>query len=150
MTRPNDPPLVSPVGLAMAGGAPGGAIYEIGAMRALDEALVGLDLRDCGAFVGVSAGAFLVSCLANGLSTRQQVRAIVKPEPDEHPFKPETFFRPAFREISGHALRTPRLFARAVSDYLSGRDGVEQLQRGEHGGMVAGPPAFDEYTHVAF
>ncbi|MEO1369430.1 MAG: lectin subunit beta, partial [Acidobacteriota bacterium] len=61
--------LTSPVGLAMAGGAPGGAIYEIGAMRALDEALIGLDLRDCGCFVGVSAGAFLTSCLANGLST---------------------------------------------------------------------------------
>ncbi|MEM8929830.1 MAG: patatin-like phospholipase family protein [Acidobacteriota bacterium] len=122
MPRAHDPPLVSPVGLAMAGGAPGGAIYEIGAMRALDEALIGLDLRDCGAFVGVSAGAFLVSCLANGLSTRQQVRAIVKPEPDEHPFKPETFFQPAVGELASRALRAPRLLGSAITDYLTGRE----------------------------
>lgn len=122
MAASADRSLASPVGLAMAGGAPGGAIYEIGAMRALDEAIVGLDLRDCGAFVGVSAGAFLVSCLANGLSTKQQVRAIVKPEPGEHPFKPETFFQPAFGELTRRLLRAPRLFGGAIADYVTGRE----------------------------
>ncbi|MCG8456585.1 MAG: patatin-like phospholipase family protein [Holophagales bacterium] len=115
-------PLASPVGLAMAGGAPGGAIYEIGAIRALDEALVGLDLRDCGCFVGVSAGAFLTSCLANGLSTSQQVRAIVKPEPGEHPFVPETFFKPAFGELAGRLIQTPRLLGGALRDFFSRRE----------------------------
>ena len=99
MTRQE--PLSPPVGLALAGGAPGGAIYEIGALRALDEAILGLDLRDCGCFVGVSAGAFLGACLANGLSTAQQVRAVVKHEPGEHPFVPEMFFRPAVRGAGG-------------------------------------------------
>ena len=33
------------VGLALAGGGPEGAIYEIGALRALDEAIEGLDLN---------------------------------------------------------------------------------------------------------
>ena len=56
---------VPPIGLALAGGAPGGAIYEIGAMRALDDALDGFSLNQCGVFVGVSAGAFLTACLAN-------------------------------------------------------------------------------------
>ncbi|MEM6793171.1 MAG: patatin-like phospholipase family protein [Acidobacteriota bacterium] len=115
-------PLVSPVGLAMAGGAPGGAIYEIGAMRALDQALVGLDLRDCGSYVGVSAGAFLVSCLANGLSTKQQVRAIVKDEPGEHPFVPENFFRPAVQELGGRLLRAPQLLGGALRDYALRRE----------------------------
>ena len=32
------------IGLALAGGGPLGAIYEIGALCALDEALAGLDL----------------------------------------------------------------------------------------------------------
>ncbi len=114
--------MTSPVGLALAGGAPGGAIYEIGALRALDEALVGLDLRDCGCFVGVSAGAFLTSCLANGLSTAQQVRAIVKDEPGEHPFVPETFFKPALGELAGRLLRTPKLLSTALGDYVSRRE----------------------------
>lgn len=114
--------LMSPVGLALAGGAPGGAIYEIGALRALDEAIIGLDLRDCGCFVGVSAGAFLSACLANGLSTAQQVRAIVKDEPGEHPFVPETFFRPAVSELSSRLLRTPKLLSTAVLDYVTRRE----------------------------
>ena len=112
----------STVGLAMAGGAPGGAIYEIGAMRALDEALIGLDLRDCDSFVGVSAGAFLTACLANGLSTAKQVRAIVKHEPGEHPFVPEIFFQPAARELGRRLLSAPRHLITALSDYLWGRE----------------------------
>ncbi|MDA8016883.1 MAG: patatin-like phospholipase family protein [Thermoanaerobaculia bacterium] len=115
--------LTSPVGLALAGGAPGGAIYEIGALRALDEAILGLDLRDCGCFVGVSAGAFLGACLANGLSTAQQVRAIVKHEPGEHPFVPETFFRPAIKELGLRLLKVPGLLGEAVRDYVTRREG---------------------------
>lgn len=110
------------IGLAMAGGAPGGAIYEIGAMRALDEALIGLDLRDCDVFVGVSAGAFLTACLANGLSTAKQVRAIVKHEPGEHPFVPEIFFQPAAKELGRRLLAAPKHLFGALRDYVGGRE----------------------------
>ncbi len=114
--------MVPPIGLALAGGAPGGAIYEIGAMHALDEALDGFDLTQCGAYVGVSAGAFLTSCLANGLHTDPQERAIVKREPGEHPFVPEIFFRPAFKEIGKRALKTPALLAGALKAYVTRRE----------------------------
>ena len=86
----------SRIGLALAGGGLEGAVYEIGALRALDDSLVGIDLhRDVCAYVGVSAGAFIASCLANGLSTKQLVRAIVKQAGVQHPFTPEIFFTPA-------------------------------------------------------
>ncbi len=114
--------LVPPIGLALAGGAPGGAIYEIGAMRALDEALDGFDLTQCGSYVGVSAGAFLAACLANGLRTGQQVRAIVKREPGEHPFVPEIFFRPAFKEIGKRLLKAPWLLGGALKAYGTRRE----------------------------
>ena len=113
---------VPTIGLALAGGAPGGAIYEIGAMRALDEALDGLDLTRCGTYVGVSAGAFLTSCLANGLSTAQQVRAIVKRDPGEHPFVPEIFFRPHFKELGKRLARAPGLLAGALVAYGTRRE----------------------------
>ncbi len=111
-----------PIGLALAGGAAGGAIYEIGAVHALDETIVGLDLNDLDVYVGVSAGAFLTACLANGLSTRQMCRAIVKPEPGEHPFVPEMFFQPALGEISSRLARTPGLVAQALGGYFSRRE----------------------------
>src|SRR4051812_7878526 len=89
---PIPPPAHSPkVGLALAGGGPEGAIYEIGALRALDEALDGLDFTRLHIYVGVSAGAFLAANLANDITTAEMCRAIVSSAPGEHPFVPETF-----------------------------------------------------------
>ena len=108
----------SRVGLALAGGGPEGSIYEIGAVRALDEVLDGIDLNDLHIYVGVSAGAFISSCLANNLSTAQMCRAIVKHEPGEHPFVPETFLSPAVGEFVRGGVRAPKLFMEGVIDVL--------------------------------
>lgn len=102
------------VGLALAGGGPAGSIYEIGAVRALDEALDGVDFNDLSIYVGVSAGAFISSCLANGLTTAQLCRAIVKPEPGEHPFVPENFLTPAVGHLARSGSRLPRLAVEAL------------------------------------
>jgi NTE family protein len=106
------------VGLAFAGGGPEGAIYEIGALRALDEAIDGLDCNALHVYVGVSAGAFIAANLANGITAAQMCRAIVKHEPGEHPFVPETFLTPAFREIARRGLTVPGLLFDAVLDYV--------------------------------
>jgi NTE family protein len=105
------------VGLALAGGGPEGAIYEIGALRAIDESLEGLDLNDLEVYVGVSAGAFLCANLANQLTPAQMARAIVKTEPGEHPFVPETFFTPALGEFLRRSASVPRLFAEALWEF---------------------------------
>ena len=39
-------PQPAKVALALAGGGPEGAIYEIGALKALEEAVEGLELQD--------------------------------------------------------------------------------------------------------
>jgi len=106
------------VGLALAGGGPEGAVYEIGVLRALDEALAGVDFNDLPVYVGVSAGAFLVANLANGITTAQNVRAIVKHEPGEHPFVPQTLFTPAVGEFVRRGLMTPGLLVDAIWAYV--------------------------------
>ena len=106
------------IGLALAAGAPEGAIYEIGALRALDEALDGMDFNDLFIYVGVSAGAFLNANLANNLTTAQMCRAIVSHEPGEHPFSPETFFTPAMGELTRSSKQLPRLFREALWEYV--------------------------------
>lgn len=116
------PPALPHVGLALAGGASEGAIYEIGALRALDEAIASHELGELGFFVGVSAGGFLSACLANGLSTAQMCRAIVKHEPGEHPFVPEIFFQPAVKEIATRLISTPRWLGSALWSYVTGRE----------------------------
>ena len=57
------------IALALAGGGPLGAIYEIGAMCALEESLLGLDFTTLQHYVGVSAGAFIAASLANGIAS---------------------------------------------------------------------------------
>jgi predicted acylesterase/phospholipase RssA len=104
------------VALALAGGGPEGAIYEIGALRALEEGIEGLDLNALDLYVGVSAGAFIGACLANGLTPAQMCRAIVKHEPGEHPFVPATFFTPALGELARRGARLPALLLTALRD----------------------------------
>ncbi|HKH44358.1 MAG TPA: patatin-like phospholipase family protein [Thermoanaerobaculia bacterium] len=105
------------IGLAIAAGAPEGAIYEIGALRALDEALDGVDFNNLYVYVGVSAGAFLNANLANNLTTAQMCRAIVSHEPGEHPFSPETFFTPAMDQLARSSKKLPRLLTEALWEY---------------------------------
>jgi NTE family protein len=112
---PGDP---TRIGLALAGGGPEGAVYEIGALRALDEAVEGLDLNDLSIYVGVSAGGFIAANLANQLTPAQMCRAIVKQEPGEHPFLPEYFFQPAFGAMGRGGRRVPRLFMEGLLEWL--------------------------------
>ena len=99
----------SSVGLACAGGVVEGAIYEVGALCALDEAIDGLSLHELDTYVGVSSGALISSLLANGVPARTLSRAIVS-EVDEDPrlnVKPEVMFSPALREYAQRLLRFP-------------------------------------------
>ena len=102
------------VGLALAGGGPGGAVYEIGALFALDEALDGLDLARLPCYVGVSAGALLAACLANGMSPELLARVLDQPVEGEEPFDPAIFFAPNYREFARRALALPALFAQMI------------------------------------
>ena len=143
------------VGLALAGGGPAGSIYEIGAVRALDEALDGLDFNNLPIYVGVSAGAFITSTLANGLTTAQLCRAIVKPEPGEHPFVPENFLSPAFGHYARSGARLPRLLIEVMQDAirhptdLSLIESLTRLSRALPVGLFDNEP-IRSYLHTIF
>ncbi|TNF61499.1 MAG: patatin family protein [Burkholderiales bacterium] len=102
------------VALALAGGGPLGAIYEIGALCALDDSLHGLDLNACGHYVGVSAGGFIAAGLANGLTPRQLCDAFIEDLPTEENFDPAWLMKPAWREIGHRVSRLPQLLATAL------------------------------------
>ncbi len=118
--------MAARIGLALAGGGPEGAVYEIGALRALDEALQGLDVNDLHVYVGVSAGAFIASALVNGITPSLLARSLIKPEPGEHPFIPEHFFTPAYAELGRRGLMLPKLLADALLQ-LGKRPGDQTL-----------------------
>lgn len=109
---------MSRIGLALAGGGPEGAVYEIGALWALQEALEGIDFNRLPVYVGVSAGSVIAALVANGLTPAQLVRAMVRHDPGEHPFDPVRFFTPAYGELLRRGRMLPRLFAEALWSYL--------------------------------
>lgn len=108
-----------PIGLALAGGGPFGAIYEIGALMALEESLDGLDLNELDCYVGVSAGSFLAAALSNGIRVDEIYRLFIENGQGEGALTPELFMRPAFREYRRSARLIPPLLARAAWRYLT-------------------------------
>ncbi len=110
------------IGLAIAGGGPIGAMYELGALRALDEALIGLDLSRMDCYVGVSSGAFLAAGLANRITTEQMCRMFITGDSDDAVFHPETFLRPAFAEYGKRLSTLPQLGRRMLRDLTTSHE----------------------------
>jgi len=108
----------SGIGLALAGGGPLGAIYEIGALCALEEGIVGLDLNALEGYVGVSAGAFVAAGLANGMTARQLCDAFIGgagPRADR--IDASLFCKPAWSELLLRLAKLPAALARAGAGY---------------------------------
>jgi len=102
------------IGLAMAGGGPVGAVYELGALRALEESIDGLRLHHLDVYVGVSAGAFMAASLANGISCTEQCRIFMGTQHAALKFVPELFLRPAYKEYFQRALSVPGVLRDAL------------------------------------
>ena len=133
------------IGLALAGGGPLGAIYEIGALCALDESVIGLDLNELTAYVGVSAGGFIAAGLANGMRPRQLYDSFIENTgPAGDVISPALFARPAWGELAGRLRRLPGLALQAAADVaFSGRrwlSAVERLGRGLPTGLFSNAP----------
>jgi len=106
------------LGIALAGGGPLGAIYEIGALVALEKALKGLTLTDLDVYVGVSSGAFLAAGLANGMAPSEMHAMFILDRSHHDPFEPEILLRPAFGEYAQRLMRMPELIQAATLAYF--------------------------------
>jgi NTE family protein len=62
--------------LVLGGGGFTGGVYEIGALRALDLLAVNRSINDFDVYVGTSAGAFVASMVANGITPEEMMRVI--------------------------------------------------------------------------
>lgn len=123
-------PLKHPprLGLALAGGGPLGAIYELGALQALDEALDGARLHELDAYVGVSSGAFISAGLANRINTTEICRIFTGAGNAEFRFRPEDFLRPAFREYLARAGKLPGAVIGIIREAITHPTRIAQLE----------------------
>ena len=133
------------VGLALAGGGPLGAIWEIGALCALEEALVGIDFTRMDGYVGISAGGFIAAGLANGMTPRQMCTAFIENEGgDDDLIHPSIFVHPAWGEYASRLKRLPALVAesawRVAMGTASGVEAIERLGRALPTGVFSTAP----------
>lgn len=119
MSRVHSPSPKAQIGLNLAAGGPLGAIYEVGALCALDEALTGLEFTNLDVYVGVSAGGFISAALANGITPSEMYRVFITNDSKEIPFEPEQFLRPAYREYLNRALALPELMVEAFWSFVT-------------------------------
>lgn len=111
--------------MALSGGGPLGAIYEIGAMCALEESLDGLDFTQLHHYVGVSAGGFIVASLANGITPRELCASFI--ENDSTPsetFDPSWLLEPAYGEFAKRGMLLPGLLLSALWHMTLGRKSI--------------------------
>ncbi len=96
-----------------------GAIYEIGVLSALAEALHGFDFNEAEVYVGVSAGSFIAAGLANGYTPQALSRLFIEDAHSADRFDPALLLRPALREYARRIASLPPLIAEAAWAYVS-------------------------------
>lgn len=108
----------SKTALVLAGGGLTGAVYEIGALRAIDDLLVGLSVNDFDIFVGTSAGALVNSFLANGVTPEEMLRTLEGSNQDINPIKRQQIFRLNRRDYLRWGGSLPKKVLSTWSQYL--------------------------------
>ncbi len=144
-SKASQPPRIA---LALAGGGPLGAIYEIGALCALQESLHGLDFNALDHYVGVSAGGFIAAGLANGLTPREMCTSFI--ENDNQPseiFDPAWLMMPAYGEYAQRGMLLPGLLLSAMWKLTVGGKSLLQTLEGFGPALPTGLFSSDQ-THL--
>jgi predicted acylesterase/phospholipase RssA len=90
----------SKTALVLGGGGFTGGVYEIGALRALDLLSVNRTVNEFDVYVGTSAGSFVASAVANGVTPEEMMRVIVAQVPTTFPdARASHLLRPNYREF---------------------------------------------------
>jgi len=109
--------------LVLAGGGITGAVYEIGALRAMNDMLTNHSVNDFDIYVGTSAGALVGSMIANGMTPTEMMQAIEDNHPEVRGIQANDIFQAnlggALRRIPGLPatfLRTLRAYTNHLTD----------------------------------
>lgn len=108
--------------LVLAGGGMTGAVYEIGALRAIDDLLVDRSVNDFDIYVGTSAGAIVASFIANGVSPAEMYRAITGEHPELPSLRREHIFSFNYKELLRRGLAMPARLGSAAVQYFFHQD----------------------------
>ena len=135
----------SKTALVLGGGGFTGGVYEIGALRALDLLSVNRTVNQFDVYVGTSAGAFVASMAANGITPEEMMRVVNRQVPT--PFRDidvGTLLRPNFVDFARSGVTMPFKLARIARGLvgqlgsISAMDVVLSLAETLPSGMYSG------------
>ncbi|MBV9212482.1 MAG: patatin-like phospholipase family protein [Actinobacteria bacterium] len=101
-------PRRSRTALVLGGGGVTGGVYEIGALRALDLLAVNRTVNEFDVYVGTSAGSFVASLVANGVTPEEMMRVVNQQVPT--PFRDinmGTVLNPDYSELAKSVMLLP-------------------------------------------
>jgi NTE family protein len=147
-------PRRSKTALVLGGGGFTGGVYEIGALRAFDLLSVNRTVNQFDVYVGTSAGSFVASMAANGITPEEMMRVVNKQVPT--PFRDidlGTLLRLNLLEFAHAGLKLPFKLARIARDLVGQRGSVSamdvalSLAEALPSGMYSGS-GIEEYIHA--
>ena len=114
--------------LVLGGGGFTGGVYEIGALRALDLLTVNSSVNQFDVYVGTSAGAFIASLCANGVTPEEMMRVVTRQ--GKPPFKDidiGDLLRPNLVEFARKGALMPLRALSLGRQMISQRGGVSMM-----------------------
>jgi predicted acylesterase/phospholipase RssA len=108
----------SKTALVLAGGGLTGAVYEIGALRAINDLLLDRTINDFDIYVGTSAGALIAAFLANGVSPETMYQVIDGRHPRVKHVDRGQVFKLNWFDYARWGIRLPAKLLTAWIDYL--------------------------------
>jgi NTE family protein len=129
----------SKTALVLGGGGFTGGVYEIGALRAFDLLAVNRTVNEFDIYVGTSAGSFVASLLANGVTPEEMMRVLNKrlPSPIED-VDLGTLLRPNYRAYAEKAAVMPLRLVGMARKLLSNPGEISLMDVGV--GLAEGLP----------
>jgi NTE family protein len=109
----------SKIALVLAGGGFTGAVYHIGALRAINDLLVDRTVNDFDIFVGTSAGSLVSALLANGFSPDLMLKSMHGSHPEIQSIQQHDIFDINPLDMMKWGLRIPPRFINGVLHYLT-------------------------------
>lgn len=108
----------SKTALVLGGGGFTGGVYEIGALRALDLLSVNSTVNDFDMYVGTSAGSFIGSMLAAGVTPEEMMRTLTEDDGPIETIGQDTMLRPNLGEYVRSLLGLPAHLAGMARKFL--------------------------------
>lgn len=138
------------VALCLGGGGITGAMYEVGVLAALEDAIEEFRASDFDLFIGIGSGAPLASILAGGVSALRVYRALLDPADDFLPLTRAELLQLDTPEVKRMAKSALLALRRTIASIVKGKVGANvwgEIDR-FYDSLPAGISSLDPFTEM--